>query len=151
MSGKDSVSFGQSKLECSCAESCVFCICSRINNFHVYTFYCNPEHHGSLYDCLLDSMGRVQSVDDKAVFVFIGDANANHSESLESASPTDRQRRDDRDFCNLSGYEQLVHGPTFIAGNRVDLVMTNVPDIVDVVVGTPLGTSDHCFVGCALC
>ena len=40
---------------------------------------------------------------------------------------------------------------THIAGNRLDLVMTNVPDIVDVVVGTPLGTSDHCFVSCVLC
>ena len=28
--------------------------------------------------------------------------------------------------------------------------MTDVPDIVDVFVGTPLGTSDHCFVGCVL-
>ena len=31
---------------------------------------------------------------------------------------------------------------------RLDLVMTDVPDIVDVVVCTPLGTSDHCFVRC---
>ena len=28
--------------------------------------------------------------------------------------------------------------------------MTDVPDIVDVVVGTPLGTSDHCLVSCLL-
>ena len=35
-------------------------------------------HDGSLHDCLLDSMVRVQSVDDKAVFVFTGDANAHH-------------------------------------------------------------------------
>ena len=40
--------------------------------------------------------------------------------------------------------------PTHIAGNRLDLVMTNVPDIVDVVVGTPLGTPDHCFFSCVL-
>ena len=32
---------------------------------------------------------------------------------------------------------------THIAGNRLDLVMTDVPDIVDVVIGIPLGTSDH--------
>ena len=37
-----------------------------------------------------------------------------------------------------------------IAGNRLDLVMTDVSNIVDVVVGTPLGTSDHCFVSCVL-
>ena len=29
-------------------------------------------------------------------------------------------------------------------------MMTDVPDIVDVSVGTPLGTSDHCFVRCVL-
>ena len=46
-------------------------------------------------------------------------------------------------FCNLSGCEQLVRRPTHIAGNTLDLVMTDVPDIVDVVVATPLGTSDH--------
>ena len=40
----------------------------------------------------------------------------------------------------------VVSCPTHIAGNRLDLVMTDVPGVVDVVVGTPLGTSDHCFV-----
>ena len=35
---------------------------------------------GSIYGCLLNSMARIQSVDDKAVFVFVGDANAHHSE-----------------------------------------------------------------------
>ena len=43
-----------------------------------------------------------------------------------------------------------MHGSTHIAGNRLDLVMTDVPDIVDVIVGTPLGTSDHCSVSCLL-
>ena len=41
--------------------------------------------------------------------------------------------------------------PTDIAVNRLDLVMTDVPAIVDVVVGTPLGTSDHCFASCVIC
>ena len=31
----------------------------------------------------MDSMARVQSVDDKAVFLFVGDANAHHSEWLD--------------------------------------------------------------------
>ena len=34
--------------------------------------------------------------------VFVGDANAHHSEWLESVSPTDQHRRDDLDFCNHS-------------------------------------------------
>ena len=49
----------------------MFRICSRINNFYVYAFYRNEGHDGSLYYCLLDSMARVQSVDDKAVFVLL--------------------------------------------------------------------------------
>ena len=28
--------------------------------------------------------------------------------------------------------------------------MTDAPDIVDVFIGTPMGTSDHCFVSCEL-
>ena len=53
-------------------------------------------------------------------------------------------------FCNLSGCEQLVRCPTPIAGSRLNLVMMDVPDIVDVFAGTPLGTSDNCFVNCVL-
>ena len=81
----------------------MFRICRRINNFYVYAFYRNPEHDDSLYNGLLDSMAREQSVDDKAVFVFVCDANAHHSEWLESFSPTDRHGHDALDFCNLSG------------------------------------------------
>ena len=36
--------------------------------------------------CLCDSMAQVQSVDDKAVFVFVGDGNAHHSEWLDYIS-----------------------------------------------------------------
>ena len=71
---------------------------------------------------------------------------AHHSDWMESVSPTHRHWGDALDFCNQSGCEQLVRCPTHIAGNRLDLVMTDVPDIVDVFVGTPLGTSGHCFV-----
>ena len=102
----------------------MFCICSRISNFYVYDFYRNPGHNSSLYDCLLDSMAQVQSVDDKAVFVFVDDVNAHYSKWLESVFPTDRHGRDALDLCNLSGCEQLVRGPTHIAGNRLDLVVT---------------------------
>ena len=123
-------------------------VCSRINNFYVYAFYRNPGHDCSLYDYLLDSMARVQSFD-KAVFAFVDDSNAHHSEWLESVS-TDRHRRDALDFCTLSSCVQLVRCPTHFVGNRPDLVITDSPDIVDVFVCTPLGTSDHCLVSCVL-
>ena len=47
------------------------------------------------------------------------------------------------------GCEQLVRCRTHIAGNRLDFMMTDVPDILDVF-GTPLETTDHCFVSCVL-
>ena len=54
-------------------------------------------------------------------------------------------------FCkNLSGWELLVRSPTHIDGNRLDLVMTDVPDIVDLFVDAPLWTSDDYFVSCVL-
>ena len=68
-------------------------------------------------------MAWVQSVDDKAVFV--GDANAHHSEWFESVSPADRHWCDASDFCNLLDCEQFVCCPTHIEGNRLDLVMTD--------------------------
>ena len=116
-----------------------------IDNFCVHAFHRNP----GLYDFLYDSMARVQSVDNQAVFVFVSDASVHHSEWLKSVTPTDRHGLVVHDFCNLSGCEHAVLCcPTHIAGNRLDLVMTDVPDIVDVIVGTPLSTSDHFFVSC---
>ena len=75
-------------------------------------------------------------VNDKAVFVFVGDANAHHSEWLESVSPNDRLGRGALEFCNLSDCEQLMRCLTHIAGNRLDLVMTDAHDVVDVFLGT---------------
>ena len=72
MLGKDSASSGRAGWSVI-AMNPVFRICSGMNNFYVYAFYHNPGYDGSLYDCLLDSMARVQSVDDKAVFVFVAD------------------------------------------------------------------------------
>ena len=72
--------FRPSNFECACHESCVAGICGKVNNFYVSAFYRNPDHDGSLYDCMLGSMGQVQSIDSKAVFVFVGDANTHHLE-----------------------------------------------------------------------
>ena len=69
---------------------------------------------------------------------------------MKSVSPTDRHGLDSLEFCNLSVCEQLAGCRTHIAGNRLDLVLTYIPDLEDVFVGTPMGTSNHCFVGCVL-
>ena len=91
-------------------------------------------------------MARVQSVDDTAAIVFVGRANAHHSEWLESVSPSDCIDMIAHDFCNLSGCEQFVSCPSHIDGSRLDFVMNDASDIVDVFVVTPLNTKHHCFV-----
>ena len=42
-----------------------------------------------------------------------------------------------------SSCQQLVAGPTYSAGKPLDLVLTDVPEVVSVVVSPPVGRSDH--------
>ena len=43
----------------------------------------------------------------------------------------------------LSGCNQLVVGPTHAYGGTLDLLITDVPDLVRVAVVAPIGNSDH--------
>ncbi len=70
-------------------------------------------------------MAMIQDDDRKAAFVFVGDYNAHHREWLESVSPNDSHGRAALDFANVSGCSQLVVGPMHLAGNRLDLVLTD--------------------------
>ena len=47
------------------------------------------------------------------------------------------------DFATVSGCDQLVVGPTNARGVTLDLLMTDVPDQVRVVVVAPIGNSHH--------
>ena len=47
------------------------------------------------------------------------------------------------DFATVSGCDQLVVGPTHARGGPLDLLMTDVPDLVRVAVVAPIGNSDH--------
>ena len=47
------------------------------------------------------------------------------------------------DFATVSGCNQLVVGPTHAHGGTLDLLMTDVPDLVRVAVIAPIGNSDH--------
>ena len=84
------------------------------------------------------------------MFVFVRGANAHHTEYLEFVYSTDGRVCETLDFCNLSGCEQLVRGATLLHDNRLDLVLTDVPNIVDISIGSLLGTSDRCLVRCEL-
>ena len=43
----------------------------------------------------------------------------------------------------VSGCDQLVVGPSHAHGGTLDLLMTDVPDLVQVAVVAPIGNSDH--------
>ena len=47
------------------------------------------------------------------------------------------------DFTTVSDSDQLVVGPTHARGGTLDLLMTDVPDLVRVSVVAPIGNSDH--------
>ena len=47
------------------------------------------------------------------------------------------------DFATVSGCDQLVVCPTYARGGTLDLLMTDVPDLVRVSVVAPIGNSEH--------
>ena len=48
-----------------------------------------------------------------------------------------------RGFASSSGCEHMVTEPAYIDGAVLDLLVTDVPDLVRVRAGSPVGTSDH--------
>ena len=129
--------------ECSCHEVVCLRIRAKHMKFYVFAVYRNPGADDSLLDCLLTAMSEVQQTDRKSSFVFVGDFNAHHREWLGSVSQTDAHGRALLDFATNSSCQQLVAGPTHSPGNPLDLVLTDVPGVVSVVVLPPVGRSDH--------
>ena len=54
------------------------------------------------------------------------------------------------DFATVSGCDQLVVSPTHARGGTLDLLMTDVPDLVWVSVVAPIGNSDHSFLSAVI-
>ena len=67
---------------------------------------------------------------------------SNHQEWLGSTS-TNRHGVTALDFATVSGCDQLVIAPFHTCGGTLDLLMTDVPDLIRVAVVAPLGRSDH--------
>ena len=80
--------------------------------------------------------------DVRASFLLVGDLNGHHQEWLGSTT-TNRYGVAAFDFATLSGCDQLVVGPTHACGGTLDLLMTDVPDLVRAAVVAPIGNSDH--------
>ena len=78
----------------------------------------------------------------RASFLFVGDLNGHHQEWLGSAT-TYSHGVAAFDFAAVSGCDQLVVGPTHARGGILDLLMTDVPDLIQVAVVAPICNSDH--------
>ena len=120
----------------------VFRVCGVRQNFYVFSLYRNPDLDDRIFDCLLTSMAAVQAEDARASFLFVGDLNGHHQEWLGSMT-TNRHGVAAFDFATVSGCDQLVVGPTHARGGTLDLLMTDVPDLVRVAIIAPIGNSDH--------
>ena len=72
-----------------------------------------------------------------ASFVFVGDLNGHHEEWLGS---TNRNRDGVAAFyfAAVSDCDKLVVGPTHAPGGTIDLLMTDVPDLIRVAVVAPI-------------
>ena len=108
---------------------------------YVFNIYGNPDLDDRIFDCLLASMAAVQTEDIRASFLFVGDLNGHHQEWLGSTT-TNRHGVAAFDFATVSSCYQLVVCPTHARGGTLDLLMTNVPDLVRVAVAS-IGNSDH--------
>ena len=87
-------------------------------------------------------MAAVQAEDVHASFLLVGDLNCHHQESLGSTT-TNHHGVAAFDFATFSSCNQLVVGPSHICGGTLDLLMTDVPDLVRVAVVAPIGNSGH--------
>ena len=87
-------------------------------------------------------MAAVQAEDVRASFLFASNLNGHRQEWL-GCTTTNRHGIAAIDFATVSGCDQLVDGPTHARGGTLDLLMTDVPDLVRVAVVAPIGNSNH--------
>ena len=85
-------------------------------------------------------MAAMQAEDVHASLMFVGDLNGHHQEWLCSMT-TDCHGVVAFDFATVSGCDQLVVSPTDAHGVTLDLLMTDVPDLVQVAVVAPIDNS----------
>ena len=111
-------------------------------NLYVFSHYRNPNLDHRIFDCLLASMAAVQTEDVRASFLFVSDLNGHHQKWLGSTT-TNRHGVAAFDFATVSGCDQLVVFPTHARGGTLDLLMTDIPDLVRVAAVAPTGNSDH--------
>ena len=132
----------QPKFECGCCEMLVFRVCGVRQNIYVFSLYRNPALDEQIFNCLLASMAAVQVEDIHASFLLVGDLNGHHQDWLGSTT-MNRHGVAAFNFATVSGCDQLVVGPTHARDGTLNLLMTDVPDLVRVDVVAPIDHSDH--------
>ena len=108
----------QHKFKCDCSKMLVFRLCVALQNSYLCSLYCNPDQGDRIYKYLLTSMVAVQAEDVHASFLFMSDLNCHHQ-------------------------IWLVIGIINAHGGTPNLLMTNLPDLLQVTVISPLDDSDH--------
>ena len=108
----------------------------------MYGLYRNPDLDDRIFECLRASMAAMQAEDVRASFLFVGDLNGHHQEWLGSTT-TNRHGVAAFDFATVSGCDQLVFGSTHARFGTLDILMTDVPDLIWVAVVAQIGNSDH--------
>ena len=87
-------------------------------------------------------MAKVQSVDRKASFLFVADVNAHREDWLVPSTMTVYGKAA-LDFISSSDCEQIVTETTHVDGRVPDLMLISVHDLVEVRLGSSVGTSDY--------
>ena len=132
--------------ECGCHKVQIIKVCGKHNNLYLFFGYRNPNADDGIFYCHLVSMAAIQENDRKGSFVFIGNFNAHHKEWLDSISQTYCHGLRALDFSSESGCDQIIHNPTHRLGNYFGLIFSDTPGVVVGSVGSPIGTSDHCYI-----
>ena len=83
-------------------------------------------------------MAAAQAEDVRDSLLFVGDWNGHHQEWMGSTT-TNCHGVAAFDFAIVSGSDQLVVGPSYARGGTLDILMTDVPDLVWVAVVAPIG------------
>ena len=113
--------------------------------------YCPPKkaiRTIEWYDKHLDSLISKTKAN---VCILTGDFNCHHKEWLASRSPTDAEGKAAYDMCCAHDLTQIVSGPTHQLGNRLELIITDAPNMFSPdYIDHSIGSSDHFLVQAVL-
>ena len=121
----------------NCCKMPFFRVCDVRQDFYVFSHYRNPDLGDRIFLLWL-LMAAVQAEDVRASFLYVGDLNGHHQEWLGSTN-MNRHGVAAIDIATVSGYDQLVVGPTHACGGILDFLMTDVHDLVRVAVVSSMG------------